>query len=129
MQRNLLYSSMHISGCIFLHFKVAMTCIFEMLLIIIILYIIIIFMIHNSRDSFWDWLRILVESLIHSKIWQVYISSVMGKVLLVTPNISYRFLEDTSIPKLQVENVLYHMYIYTYSKSSWNAHVLTWYTF
>ena len=31
------------------------------------------------------------ESLIHSKISQVCISSMTGKVLLVTPNISYRF--------------------------------------
>jgi hypothetical protein len=120
---------MHTSGCIFVHFNVPMTCIFEMWLIIIILYIIIIFTIHNSCDSFWDWLWILREPLIHSKTLQIYISSVTEKVLLVTPNISCRFLDDTLIPKLQVENTLYHKYIYTHSKSSWNAHVLIWYTF
>ena len=56
--------------------------------------------------------NILWEYLIYNKTSQVCISSVSGKILLVTPNISNQFLEDTSNPNLQAEKTLYHKYIY-----------------
>jgi len=49
----------------------------------------------------------------------------MRKVLLVTPKYIILVSRGTSIiSNLRVENALYHKYIYTHSKCSWNAHML-----